>query len=315
MIISAITPCQKHDYLTETILQGLEELGHKVCVSDVGNSIYQAYSEKKFIDIANQSDCLLVFFGKIRGNNPPKYYLYDKIKKKCKTAYIDGSEWTYSGYPNENQTILSKKDSRFRKGYPWINEVFFKKCDFYFKRECYPEDQDNNIIPLPFAVIKKYIFNEKNIVKKNDIFCSFGQTNDGLRFEIEHFLKKWNSEYSITVEKGLSYDLYLKKIASSKLCVDAWGGGDCNARFWEIVANKSCIVYQKHNIIIPYPYRDLFNCIEFKTVKEFEEKIVYVLNNKELLEEITNNCYEHTMKYHTSHHRAKYMLEKMGLNS
>jgi spore maturation protein CgeB len=97
--------------------------------------------------------------------------------------------------------------------------------------------------------------------------------------------------------------------------VDAWGGGDCNARFWEIVANKSCIIYQKHNIIIPYPYKDLFNCIEFKTVKEFEEKIVYVLNNKKLLEEITNNCYEHSMKYHTSYHRAKYMLEKMGLNS
>jgi hypothetical protein len=60
MIISAITPCQKHDYLTETILQGLEELGHKVCVSDVGNSIYQAYSENEFIDIANQSDCFVL---------------------------------------------------------------------------------------------------------------------------------------------------------------------------------------------------------------------------------------------------------------
>lgn len=43
--------------------------------------------------------------GKVNGNIPPKYFLLDKIKRPNITAYIDGSEWTYSSFPKKNKLL------------------------------------------------------------------------------------------------------------------------------------------------------------------------------------------------------------------
>ena len=308
--IATVTTNGKKDYLTETILVGLKELGHHVIVSDIGNSIHSSVSDADFIEAARNADCILAFFGKVRGNLPPKYYLLDKINRWDVTAYIDGSEWTATGNPNQNQVQLSKSNSAFRRGEPWIEKSFLQKCKFYFKREAYEQDINIGVIPLPFAALNssKYIEQEK----KYDIFCSFGQTNDGLRSDVECFLKNWKTDYSINLSKNLSYDDFLKITAQSKIAIDAWGGGDCCARFWEIAINKTCLAYQKYNIRIPNPYTDMENCIEYSSIKELHEKLEIVLADEKLLNKITNSCYEHTINFHTTSARANYMLQKMG---
>lgn len=310
--IAAITPNKKHDYLVTTILQGLLELGHIIKVTDPGNSINEYSSDGEFIEFAKSADCILSFFGKVRCNSPPRYYLLDKINRWDITSYIDGSEWTYTGYPSANQVSLAKNDPKFRKGFPWINQNFKDKCAFYFKRECYPDDELSGIIPLPFASINSSRYNQAQYVeKKYDVFCGFGQINDGLRSDVESFLRSWKTSFSIKIQKGVQYTDYIKTLAQSKIAIDAWGGGDCCARFWEIAINNTCLAYQKYNIVIPHPYTDLENCIMYSTVDELRDKLSMILNDDKKLNDITSNCYNHTLQYHTAVKRAEFMLSKI----
>lgn len=312
MKIAAITPNGKQDYLTESILIGLYELKCEIKATDSGNSLSEKYclNDKDFVKYAKEeADAVLVFFGKVRNNNPPKCYLLDKINKPNITAYIDGSEWTSTGNPNKDQVKLAKNDSKLRKGEPWINKDLLHKSKFYFKRECYLDDYAIGIIPLPFAAkysSKWYSSNEK----KYDIFCSFGQTNDGLRKEVEDYLKTKN--FNLFSEKNIPHDKFIKNINMSKIAIDAWGGGDCCARFYEIAINETCPVYQKYNILVPYPYTDMVNCVEYSTINELNNKLEYLLANEEKLIDITKKCYQHTLQYHITKARSKYMLEKMG---
>ena len=116
MKIVAITPNKKHDYLTSSIIEGLIKNNIEVIASDKGNGIKIFFSDKQLIEHSKDADYILAFFGKIVNNKPPKYYLLEKINRPEITAYIDGSEWTYTGYAEENQVSESKRILREGEG-------------------------------------------------------------------------------------------------------------------------------------------------------------------------------------------------------
>ena len=191
----------------------------------------------------------------------------------------------------------------------WINQRFFNYCRWYFKRECYPKDVKNGIVPLLFAVEDKF-FGNYNVQKKLDVFYSFGQNLTGLRLSIEKVCRKLKKEgYKILIESGFPYKKYLRLISSSFITIDAWGGGDCNARIWEIFANKSCCFSQKYNIVFPNSFTDGYNYVEYSTINQFEKKIRNYLRNREECQQIAERGYQHMIKFHTSKERVKYMLD------
>lgn len=321
--IAAITPDSKHDFLTDTIIQGLKELGHEIVATGKDNSVPHWANDGEFMEFAQQADCLLAFFGKVRGNNAPRYDLLNRIDLSgLKCAYVDGSEWTCTGYPNDGQTARARIDSKHRREFPWLNERFLgPNSKFtYFKRECYPQDEAAGIIPLPFAVVRSSVWEKpqgffKPAEKSIDVFCRFGQTNDGLRAEVLDFLHVWKAQthYSIDCStQPLNHTAFIGAIAEARIAIDAWGGGDCCARFYEIVGNKTLIAYQKYNIVVPNPYTDGKNCIEYSSIDELRSKLEDVLSNHSKLIEMTRACVEHTELYHTARARALYMLKHMG---
>ena len=312
MKIVVIPPKDKLDYLAETIIEGLYRNGINVYSSDTGNGIRESdvYSDELIIEHSKDADYVFVIWGKITRDYPgPKYYLLNHINDYDKLVYIDGSEWTSTAHPMSNQVRDSKNNPILRRGNPWINEDMMKRCKWYFKRECYLEDTKRGIIPLLFGTVDRYFLN-KNVDKKYDIFCSYGQMNDGLRLETFNMCKKLKDEgYNVILEGRLPHEIFKEKLASSWIGIDAWGGGDCCARLWEILANKTMAMTQRYRIEFPNDFTDGENIVKYKTIDEFENKIRMYLNNKDEITRITRNGYRHLLNHHTSQKRVEYMLE------
>ena len=107
MKIIAITPNFKFDAVAPLVLEGLYDLGHDVLCTDHGNGARIVLSDEEIINHSKDADYVFVLWGKIRGNRPPKYYLLDRINRPEVTAYVDGSEWTCTGYVDNNDKIKS----------------------------------------------------------------------------------------------------------------------------------------------------------------------------------------------------------------
>ena len=317
MKIAAVTPYKKSDYLAETIIEGLYQNGIELKCSCPGNGVSEndILSSDELIEYAKTADYVFAIWGKKKGIYPGvDYNLVKKINQPQKTVYIDGSEWNCHAQTYPNQVAMAKQNPQLRKGTPWINEDMYSYCNYYFKRECYPEDKKQGIIPLLFGAVDKN-FSEYELLedKTIDIFCSFGQVNDGLRLEATQICQKLKNEgYNVVTESNLDYETFKKYILSSYISIDAWGGGDCCARLWEILANKSCAFMQEYNIEFPNNFTDGENIVKYNTKEELENKLRYYLNNKDKCLKIGKEGYKHLINYHTSKKRVEYILNKIN---
>jgi hypothetical protein len=311
MKIVAITPNKKQDYLTETVIEGFKHLNAKIIASDVGNGIEKSYDDQTLIDESKDADYIIAFWGKVRDNNPPKHYLLDRINRWNRTAYVDGSEWSQTGYPEPNQLFNSQilKIDSFRKGKNWINQHFLQKAAWYFKRECYKEDAQLGIYPLLFGFVDrmKVLQNEN---KDIDVFCGFGQDKDGLRKEAIAICDSFSLDYNINISKNLSYSDYKQTLSKSLISIDAWGGGDCCARLWEIMGNGVCCLYQKYSVCFPNMPEEK-QALSFSTKEELKQKLEYLLSNKHEAKKIGEEGKKLVEKFHTSEARVISMLEIM----
>lgn len=316
MRIACITPDNKRDYLTETILEGLVELGVELVVSDPGNGVTKVkMNDEEFVQQANECDALLVFFGKVRGNSPPRHYLVEKITlSHKKKVYVDGSEWRADGWDTPRQVVDSLDNPRLRRGDPWLNEEMYEACGHYFKRECWPEDMRlRDVKPLPFAMCKRHVLDAGG-PRDIDVFCSFGHTKTGLRREaievVEHFKKTLDPSLGIrvVVKSGMSQKEYINTLWRSRIVIDAWGGGDTTDRFWEGVGARACVLYQRHNVVTSQPFVDWQHAVSYGTSTElsnFLHRLVYTTDEPE---KIGSQGFEHALRFHTARHRAEEIL-------
>jgi hypothetical protein len=322
--VIAITPDRKTDCICSMIIDGFNDLGYNVIASDPGNNVVSVYTDDEIIEHSKDAEFIFVFWGKVRGNRLPKYYLLDKINRPEVTVYIDGSEWTATGYPDGDRVISApwgnvnsqvyeaKFNSQRCKGTPWINKKMLEYCNFYFKRECYPADLEYGIFPLNVGCQNKNFGNIDNS-KDIDVFCSFGQLGNGYRYEINNFCQQLKTEgYKIEIKAGLDYNSYLDHISRSYISVSSWGAGNSCQRQWENMANKSCCFVQDPEIEVIFKPQDNIHCIYYKNMVEFESKIRKMLNNKQKCIEIGNSGFEFVKKHHTGVARVNYILDKIG---
>jgi len=313
MKIIAITPNKKQDYLTETIVEGFKKLNTKIFASDTGNGILESYNDEIIIEESKNADYIIAFFGKIRDNKPPKHYLLDKIDRWDRTAFIDGSEWTCSGYPNQNQLYQAQilKDESSRRGEPWLDTRFFNKAAWYFKRECYKEDIDMGVHPLLFGFVDRMRCEELGQKKDIDIFCGFGQDKDGLRKEAKDACFSLQKDFNVVISSKLSYEEYKKTLSRSLMSIDAWGGGDCCARIWEIMGNGVCCFYQKYNISFPDMPEEDKHAVSYRTKEELRDKLNYFLYKKDEALKIGEEGKKFIENFHSSKARVEKMLQTM----
>ena len=296
MKVVAITPNGKQDYLAECIIEGLKELNVDILHTDAGNGLKGTNSDEYVVSHGQDADCILAFWSKSRAP-APRYHLMDQLSN-LPVAYIDGSEYNYTGYVKES--------------HPWLWPMMLDRADFYFKRECRPQDLDKSVLPLPFATrVQDQIADDT--FKDIDIFCAFGQNHmDPIRAELETFCNKWaNQGMNIKVGPCPAKE-YQELTKRSRICVNAHGGGQDCMRFWEILGGGSSVFTQKLTIVVPMPFQHQKNIIEFTNLNEFHEHVSYYLTHPDALSELTRMGYQHMLKYHTTRARAQYMLGAMG---
>lgn len=324
MKIVAITPDRKLDAVCSVIIEGMNDDGVDVIATDPGNSVINVYSDDDVIRHSKDADYIFAFFGKVRGNRPPKYHLLNQINRPEITAYIDGSEWTATGYPDGDKTVSApwgnvnsqvyeaKFNPKRCKGSPWIHDQMYAYCRWYFKRECYPEDEAMGLIPLNVGCQNKF-FGEYDLEKDIDIFCSFGQLNNGLRYEINRVCERLKSEgHNVVIAKGLEYQEYLKLINRSHISISSWGAGNSCMRMYENMANSSCCFAQRTEIAFIDKPKDEQHYVEYSSMSEFENKIKYYLENKDECLRIGKAGEDFVRKHHTGLARFQYMLKQLN---
>ena len=329
MKIVVIVP-NREEFLACEVLKGLHRNGVELIPSSPLSSIRDAYArcspvsigaedipdtkvytDDEVIEHATSADYIFVLWGKFSSPNDMdpggKMYLLDKINAPEKTVLIDGSEYSWTGYPTHGQ--LRKDKLNCTKGIPWIWEEMRDKVKWYFKRETYPEDViDHNIIPCPypFRVEDRQPSTNKDIA----LFGVFGQTSTGLRTEVEQVCPTLSHDLPIILNRQPGGRIeYLKLLSRSYMAVDAWGGGDCNVRRSEVHMNSVASLMQEWGILEPHSFTDGENVIFYNTVEEFEEKANFYLKNLDKLSEIGKNGYEHALKYHTTEKRVQYIFD------
>lgn len=286
MNISFVVP-PNYDFLIATLIEGLVDLGHNIVTSE--NSNYGIWLKRKeFINFSNKADLLVISSG--------SYCDYSILKqiKNDKVVFVDGSD------------------------FPSLDNLIEYSINLVFKRELLHRSSPL-IHPMPFAAEKRY-FND--FTNNRNIVSFISTQNNYYRRSIYNFIKNTRSdlkdifiggtgERSYNGISGVPSDTpkYYSLLHSSIASINFPGKGwDC-ARYWEIIANKACLITPKIEIIIPNQFIEGVHYLSFSTLSELNERIQFCLDNPDSAKEIANKAYDHLIKYHTTKERANYFLE------
>jgi hypothetical protein len=218
---------------------------------------------------------------------------------KSKLVFIDYFERSWNNKVLYNGFNLREE--------PFTHRFLSEYSKHVFKRECYP---DLSFLPFPEPIFDEKI-NKAVLEKTYDVFCSFPQQFTGLRKECIKVCEQLLSEnYNILIKHDCNPDDYDYYVSHSKITVDAYGAGQVNHRFLNIIANRSVCCRQKYTINFYKDYDDSM-IIEYETAEELFEKLKKYLCDSDLLEKMEMKAYRHYLTYHTSKKVGKYILEKI----
>lgn len=331
MLVALITPDRVYHPFVTMMIEGLRERGDTFFASDPGNGLSgpsEVFEEAGWLAAAEHADAVLVFFGKegshAAGAPPtraPKYELLDAFDERGTeqpVAYLDYSEMTATGQPMPGQVARMKRYPEERCGRPWFNEWALESAAYYFKRECFPEDESvAGARPIAFGMLAAYDVPVPRQGKDWDLLCCFGHTETGLRAELvkecQKLKGKWRNR-TIQIRERLSPREYRDALARSKIVVDAWGHGDHCYRLWEGAGAKACMIYQQYQVLTgPDWFEEGREAVSFSTIKEFKEKVEALLEDREGTMAIGRRGYEKAVARHMGKHRIEYVFRTMGL--
>lgn len=313
MKIAVITPKSKNDYLCDTILDGLLDLGIEFKISShYSTSLPTSLSVRdhflsryEFKEFAHTADLIILCWGKtvkkFRFFNyvNTDYKTAERISKWNKTVFLDGSE--------------VGRDGRVRGLLGKLDEEMLKKCALYFRRERpYPQ----SVVPLPFGIMRDSIVWKENIKKDIDFFCVFGRYDEYLpmrkvvKRELESFCKL-NGFSFITQE--LPKEKYKTILSRSKVGISVGGGGFDTLRFWEVLGNNCILLTEKIDIYESGSNRLKYKRVfEFRDTEEFKEKLNFLgkyLRQSYKQEEMAEE-YTEILNSHSSKSRVLEIIEK-----
>jgi hypothetical protein len=290
-IVCVISPY--YDYLTATLMEGLQELGHEIISSENSNYTKRT-SDRQLRKLSENAELIVV-----SGN------------KRVRTWLIEDTE-------NPNKIFIDGNDHQGFKVYP---HILFRMV---FKRELNKMWKNNAmepIYPLPFGAEKRYFCNKS---EKRKFRVSFAANMDAntMRYSVYQRLKNRNDpsifcgttgEVAYRKKKCLGMPIetpnYRKLLFETQVGINVAGAGyDC-ARFWEILAAGALLMTQELDIAIPHPFTDGVNCVIFKSLDEFDAKLDMLLSNPASVSQLAEAGFQHLQRYHTTVARAAYFLD------
>jgi hypothetical protein len=295
MKIAFIIP-PNYDYLCASIIEGLIENKVETYTNEDSNYGIKL-SRNNFIKYANLASYVFISSGKLCDYSVLKHITNTKI------IYIDGSDL------------------------PSIENIFFKNYLFIFKREFLKINTYHNnqpIHPLPFAVENRYY--PKQFLKKDLNLSFISSTNNFFRRTAFYALKKHFNNNSFIGSTGeIAYNgidkapinspIYYNLLNRSLISINIPGKGwDCS-RYWEIIANKSCLLTYRLEIEIPNSFIENVHYFAFNSIDEMIEKSNYLINNPSIAIETAERAFIHLQQFHTTKARVKYLLNLINSNS
>ena len=280
-----------YDYLTSTLIEGLQLLGHTIMSTE--NSNYQKKSNDTLLKKNAENADLLIFFS----NKLVRYNLLSGVDNPNK-IFVDG---------DDSQKFLIPNFIKFKA-------IFKRELNRYYINKF-----NENIFPLPFAAEKRYFFHQK---VHRDISISYvANMHSAYRYAVYECLTSKNIKSSYlgttTEPRGNSNikggpketPIFRNILYRSNISVNVIGGGyDC-ARYWEILSSGALLLTQNLDILIPNPFMGDINCVTFNSLKELDEKVDFLLDNKDLVSSLAHNGYKHLINFHTTKARAEYFLD------
>jgi hypothetical protein len=278
----------RYDYLTATLVEGLQELGHEIVSSEDSNYAKKS-SDRQIRKHAENADLLVV-----GSNKKVRSWLVEDIPHPVK-VFVDGSDWQdFIVCPDMLFKVVFKRELNAR----WTNPLA------------------EPIFPLPFAAERRY-FQAGNLPRDISVSFAARMNNNPMRHSIYQRLINrrddavfaggtGESSYSSRKPKGLPFETpkYRQLLHRSRIAVNVAGAGyDCG-RFWEIAAAGAMILTQELDICIPSPFVDGEHCVVFRSLDEFEQKLEWLLSNPLEAERIASRGHDHLLAKHTTRERA-----------
>jgi 2-polyprenyl-3-methyl-5-hydroxy-6-metoxy-1,4-benzoquinol methylase len=284
-----------YDYLTATVIEGLQELGHRVLCSEDSN-YGSKVGDAELIGSAKDADLIIV------GSNQGVRSTLLRTVENERRVYVDGADHPVVAPPEG---------------------IDFK---LIFKRElltCWHNAAENNVVPLPFGGEKRYGLLPPSSERGLKAAFLANLATNPLRFGVHQRLVNLGDpavisgttgERAYNPNQSLSNPIetpkYRQLLQQARIGINVAGAGwDCG-RYWEILAAGAMLFTQELDIVIPNPFTDGKDCATFKSFDEFEEKLEYYLARPELCTEIAERGQAHYLEFHTSKARAKYLLEQ-----
>jgi hypothetical protein len=278
-----------HDMLTANIIEGLEELGHKIW---------------KF-DPSADTD-------RLRG-------IWFSLVIEFSNRDVDSS--ITNTYDWGNSPIIYINGEDFLDDHPYnIEWKCFRKPDrykLYFRREMLPwyKKQDHEY-PLPFGVYPKYLEHYNEEKNGESIFPSSGEYPN--RREIIRYIQEnqlpvkvgriGQFRHSITPH---ATDDYYEVLNSSSVIISSLGWGQDTARFWEAIATGACVISERIDILMENPFTHMENVIFFDHPSELVQIFKDIKEGRIDTKKIGERGREFALEHHMIKNRAKYVLDKV----
>jgi hypothetical protein len=266
----------RSDYITDGILVGLRQLGHKVMDVPLRESIYK---------------------------NKPNWYSVRGL-------------WHFGHNEKTKDVVSFKNIDLIICDSASINTVEEKSIIYLMTndpitRQPYPDV----FVPKPMAIKESYMYDRKNIndfelhhtVDKDDCVYTEPEKKQGV---FVSFLNMSNLREEVAKEFGNI------RYTNKKDYYDAISneGTDCQ-RDAEVAGNTLlCIARHPKRKYDEASYKDMVNCIEFSSVEELKAKMKLCDDIPELYERLLKACYKHTIEFRTHDAQARRLIEWKILN-
>lgn len=323
---AVITPLTKGEYLTNTVLDGLESLREEKKLTYALTSGYQdpfnldRYKLGRADFIAYALCANGIFFCRL-DNGQTNYELAKTINCFEKTVFIDGSE--LKGNRRLDPIIQESVANGTYTGLGAVDREMLTLCRGYARRE---KPYLQGITAFPFGIEKRVTdFYKKNTKKDIDFFCIFGQDEfPPLRKKVRSIVESFCDQEGFTCvtqttngfvfdyKKTAGRDEFYTLLARSKVGISVSGGGYDTARFWEILGNQCILLTEQIDILLPesthlnYP-----SIIEFIDEDDFTKKLHNVgalLRAGSIT--VLETDYRNIMDQHATSRRVHYLLSK-----
>jgi hypothetical protein len=282
-----------YDYLTATLIEGLNELGQEVICSEASN-YGRSVPEPELLRQAEEADLIVV-----GSNAGVRHHLLQGVANPRK-VFVDGMDSAAFDVPTaiRFKAVFKRELNRQIRGAP-----------------------GDGIHPLPFAAEKRYFVAPPN----KDILVSFiaNMNTNPLRHSVHLRLQNLQNPAIVsgsTNERAynpgsarqtpVDTPLYRQLLSRSLISVNVPGMGyDC-ARYWEILAAGAMLFTYEPDILIPDGFTDGVDCATFASLDEFDSKLKFYTAEPQRALKVAASGYQRLLKHHTTARRAAYFLEK-----